>query len=126
MQKKIKLHPNEEKITVEVKIDGKINAFYELRLHQEGQGKIDTFEGDNFYNDDDTYHLPNKASENIHRTLVIDASFHSKIIPPQAGDKATYTFVFFQGGKEIDRIQVSENLNGEKQFFLVFIKFVSA
>lgn len=125
MQKIVKLKSNDEPISIEVIIKGNINSYYEMRLYQKDLGKIDIFEGDNFYDNDDTYKLPNTAKENINRTLVLDASFNSRDIPPIPELKANYILKFYQGDKEIDSETITQTLTGEKQYFLLFIKFLS-
>jgi hypothetical protein len=123
MQKIVQLKPNNESISIEVSMKGNINSYYEMRLYQKDSGKIKTFEGDNFYPNDDTFTLPDTAHDNINRTLVLDVSFNSKDIPPLPDLKASFKVKFYQAGIEIDSESLSQELTGEKQYFLLFVKF---
>ena len=126
MQKKIKLTRNDEKIYIEVVVKGKINYYYELRLHERDLGKIKTFEGDNFYDNDDTHVMPDDAKANIERTILFDIMFNSKRIPPLEDEIANFELKFFQGKDTIDTLSFSEKLNGDKQSKIAFIKFTEA
>jgi hypothetical protein len=124
MRKEIQINPNGAQIMSNVKIQGIVVAGYYLQLFEANSNNvIANYSGNNEYDDDDARTLPNTASKNVGRVLMLDTTIAA--IDKQVDDMTyTVSLEIYQDGNLVDTAQVTDQLTNNVQDSLILVKLV--
>lgn len=124
MKKEIKINPNGGQIITNVKIQGLVVAGYYLQLFEANSTiVIASYSGNNACDYDDERTLPDLASNNIGRVLMLDTTISA--IDEQIKVKTcTVSLEIYQDGSLVDLAKDVKQLTNKVQQSLILIKLV--